>query len=593
MLQIKNPIAFDTETFYTTEYSLKKMSVFAYCNDMRFNCYMVSAYEPGFAFAGAPKDFDWSRLHNRTVLAHNAMFDSLVFERMQKDGKIPAHVKPHNWLCTADMTAYLRVKRSLDVACQFLLNTDISKDVRDKMRGKVRDDLPLDTPLRKDLLIYAERDARMCYELYDKHGAEWPGSEKEISIESRESMFTGIPVNLPEVNRHIDRLQTDLHSAEKDIPWDWDPTKTPLAAALIREYCRDKGLWCPASFAKTSAECMQWEDEYSGTYPWIKAVRDYRRINMILQKLITMRDHTMGNGYMRYALKYFGATTGRWSGAEGYNVQNLPRETLYDVNLRNLLVAPVGHTLLIADYAQIEARILLWLVGDEPMLELIRAGINIYEAHARKTMGWVGGDLKKEDPKSYQLAKARVLGLGFSCSWKKFKILAKTYGIELTDQESEATVNDFRSKNPLIVNFWRVAGRGISYSAIRNDPSYSFTLKSGRKLSYYEPKRIEAMGGHYAQYTRGMPAKKLYGGLVVENIVQATARDILVDGWLKCRAAGLPVYFTCHDEIVSSAPVEDAEKTRQAMLDILQTPPAWAQGLPLGAEIIESPIYRK
>lgn len=113
-------------------------------------------------------------------------------------------------------------------------------------------------------------------------------------------------------------------------------------------------------------------------------------------------------------LKYFGANaTGRWSGDGGRNYQNLPAphslERLGLPDVRRCLVPPENHKFIIADFSQIEARLMLWQAGDTEQLKMIESGVSVYEAHARKTMNWKGGDLKKEDAALYSLAKARVL----------------------------------------------------------------------------------------------------------------------------------------------------------------------------------------
>ena len=123
----------------------------------------------------------------------------------------------------------------------------------------------------------------------------------------------------------------------------------------------------------------------------------------------------MPSGRMAYELKYFGATTGRWSGGGGLNLQNLNRKTAEGVDLRRAIVAPPGRVLGVVDYSQIESRVLLYLAGDVTALSLFRANpdADAYEIHARSTMGYA----EAEPLKAYcdragsnlrQLAKARV-----------------------------------------------------------------------------------------------------------------------------------------------------------------------------------------
>src|SRR5882724_1290016 len=180
----------------------------------------------------------------------------------------------------------------------------------------------------------------------------------------------------------------------------------------------------------------------------------------------------------------------------------------------------------ICDLAQIEARVLLTLIKDYGQLELIRKGVSPYEAHARASMGWEGGELKTEDPKRYKLAKARVLALGYGCGWKKFIFMAyqpaylgkdakevfsapvqtqdvlnfqdflykyekDKVNIQKWNRREEALerewvnswliVNDFRRSNPRIPKFWELLDRSIKAC---DGSDYSIRLPSGRELRY-------------------------------------------------------------------------------------------------------------
>jgi DNA polymerase I-like protein with 3'-5' exonuclease and polymerase domains len=106
----------------------------------------------------------------------------------------------------------------------------------------------------------------------------------------------------------------------------------------------------------------------------------------------------MPGGRMEAHLMYFGATTGRWSAAGMAESAELNQKESGGVDIRGLLVPAPGRRFLIVDFSQIEARILLWLARDEKTLEVIRSGVSVYDAHARSTMGWKGGALKKENP---------------------------------------------------------------------------------------------------------------------------------------------------------------------------------------------------
>jgi hypothetical protein len=245
---------------------------------------------------------------------------------------------------------------------------------------------------------------------------------------------------------------------------------------------------------------------------------------------------------MAYELKYFGATTGRWSGGGGLNLQNLNRKTAEGVDLRRAIVAPPGGVLACVDYSQIESRVLLYLAGDTAALNLFRANpeADAYEIHARATMGYA----EPEPLKSYcdrtgsnlrQLAKARVLGLGFGCGWQKFIEVARVMaGLGLDMEESKRIVSDFRRSNPLIVNLWyrledacgaKAGGHfALPLPCTQHDPA----LK--RYLIY----RDIAVRDEQITCTVAGQRMHVYGGLLTENWTQATARDVLASAWLRC-----------------------------------------------------------
>jgi len=604
----ENVVAFDTETYYTTEYSLSKMSVFEYVNSPLFNCYFISIYTPTFHYEGPPEEFDWSLLHGKTLPAHNALFDSLVFEKMQEKGIVPKDVKPDKFICTADMVAYLRCMRSLAKASAILLGVTLEKETRGAMKGKVWNDIK-GTDLGEKFLKYVGNDAKYCYLLWEKYHDQWPENEQRISIESREGGKRGIRVDWPKLEEGLTTLQETLFEAERAIPWDWSDRKTPLSPIRIREECRKVGIWAPASFAMSNEKCDEWIAEFSDKHAWIMAIREWRRVNMATQKVKSMQKNRIpGTDRMAFALKYFGAHPGRWSGDQKYNIQNLPREPMFGIDMRGFLLPDADdEEFIIADYTAIEPTVLCWLVGDTEMLDLVRQGIGIYHAYVVKNSGWpMEKDFKKESKlteegtKFYGLTKARVISLGYGCGHKKFVTQARTFGIELSLSESLESVNGYRAENPRVQGFWSARQQGLVFSAANHDASYEIGLPSGRSMIYFEPKSVKGKyddgkprSEYAAKQWQGGNHIKLYGGKITENVDQAISRDILVDGWLKLIDAGFKVKFTTHDEFVVSEKKMVSVDSMKRMEEILTQPPAWLPDFPLGVEIGLHPRYTK
>lgn len=317
-------------------------------------------------------------------------------------------------------------------------------------------------------------------------------------------------------------------------------------------------------------------------------------------------------GRLCVPLKYHGAHTGRWSGGEGINLHNLssrsPEPLLQQV--RKVLIAPPGHLLPITDAAQIEARVLAWEAGQEDLVERFRSGEEIYATFASQVLGKPVRKPRDTDPGPVYRAhswgrnavgKTGVLGCGYGMG--PAKVVGYTKGaVDL--QTAESIVKTYRRTNPKIVQYWSDLedafavsvkyGRHEHVGHCRIFPEPGCTnvtvieLPSGRWLRYHRP-RVKGVG-----YSRKISVwnskfktyEHVYGGLLTENVIQAISRDLLAEAMLKTEAHphGCPVVLTVHDELVGVAPSEIADAALAVMIDALSTPPAWAEGCPLGAE---------
>jgi DNA polymerase len=431
------------------------------------------------------------------------------------------------------------------------------------------------------------RDADLTLELWTKLSKDWPSHERLLSRHTREIAWDGIPIDVKALDEAIPILESRNWEAGTKLPWYHGGDEKPLSPKALAEECRKAGIEPPPSLAKDSEDCAAWEDKYGGTYPWVAAMREYRRTNTLLERLRAMRARVTPGGDMNYGLLYFGASvTGRWSGADGVNVQNLPKEPMFGVDFRSMLKAPPGYKFINVDLSQIEPRCLAWLVGNEPMLQKLRDGMAIYEAHARTSMGWTGGKLKHEDTLLYALAKARVLSLGYGAGAEKFVIMAANYGIKLNLSEAEDVVKAFRASEPLVCGrngLWNQLQRGMTLAAAKKE-DYHVELPSGRLLRYMRP---STLGGLTAETVSkgGIIRKKWWGGSLTENLVQATARDVFaVSIPIIEYELGLPILFHVHDELTCLAKENKAEDALRDILQVMRTPPTFMPGLPLDAE---------
>lgn len=356
------------------------------------------------------------------------------------------------------------------------------------------------------------------------------------------------------------------------------------------------------------------------------------------------------DGRVRGLLQFYGANrTGRWAGRL-VQVQNLPRtyteplefarelvkgrkldalrtvygspnDTLSQL-IRTAFVAAPGNVLIDADFSAIEARVISWLADEEWRLEVFRTHGKIYEASASQMFGVPLERIKKGNPEYSlrQRGKVAELALGYQGGVPAMrqmdtgKLLA-----DLPDEEIKDIVDKWRNTNPKIRNLWysfndaaiRVIQNGGSLrvrcctfarecDCIRGTTCMTVSLPSGRKLYYVEPSVGENRWGGPSITYMGVNDKnkwgriETYGGKLVENVVQAIARDCLAQAIEHLEAAGLPVVFHIHDEVVIDTAAFD---TNDAMLDkvvkIMSTPIPWAEGLPLGADGWVGAFFKK
>lgn len=294
-------------------------------------------------------------------------------------------------------------------------------------------------------------------------------------------------------------------------------------------------------------------------------------------------------------LNYCGAHTFRWSGGNKMNLQNLMRGG----ELRRSLLAPKGHVIVVADSAQIEARTLAWLAGEKAIVSAFANKQDVYKMMASAIYHVPVDEVTSEQR---FVGKVSVLGLGYGMGATKFRdTLAKgAMGpkVFLSAEEAQRVVTTYRLANRKIVELWSraeailidmVLGREGSYGPISWGKEF-IRMPNGLFMHYRE-----LTGSIYTQKSgkvrisdatyKGKNGVKtyIYGGLLVENIVQCLARCIVADQMLEIDPHH-PIVTMSHDEIVSLAKKAQAKAALKKMISIMSVAPDWAEGLPLSAE---------
>lgn len=286
-------------------------------------------------------------------------------------------------------------------------------------------------------------------------------------------------------------------------------------------------------------------------------------------------------------------------------------------SLRGFLVPDEGHDFISCDFSAIEARKTAWLAGEEKVLDIFRTHGKIYEAAASDIYRVPIEEVTKEQR---QIGKVAVLALGFGGGKGAFAMMAKGYGVEVTEAQADAIKEKWRDANPKIVTFWRaledaamwavrhpnkIAILKRPYAQISFKKSGSFLwcqLPSKGVICYPYPK-IEAKETPWGQMkdvvtymtenslSRKWERTHTYGGSLCENVVQASSRDILAYAMLRLEERGYPIIMHVHDEIVCQ--VKEGRGSVSEMAQIMSEVPEWARGMPISAEGWRGKRYRK
>jgi DNA polymerase len=291
-------------------------------------------------------------------------------------------------------------------------------------------------------------------------------------------------------------------------------------------------------------------------------------------------------------LKYYGAHTGRWSGSDGLNPQNFTRNS----ELRKSIIAPPGYVILVSDLKQIEARLNMWFCGEEHWLSVFAAGKDIYTATAATHFGILYEEVAKSER---FFGKTLELGLGYNMGWKKFRVQAALKNTFLTEEEAYRAVFTYRNAHPRLVVTWRDLSNMLPHmyqegcAQEKNPVKFvheGILLPNGMRLDYSGLRPTED-GDWFYGIGKNI---KIYGGKMLENIIQALARIVIGEQLLAVEALpGVTTVSSTHDEIIALVREADADAAVEAVTEIMTASPEWAPDLPLAVDIGYAKEYSK
>jgi len=648
VLDIKDFLFLDFETYYSQTFSLRKMTIPEYILDPQFEvniCASAVNSAPSVIIDG-PDFGTWiSQFDPQTTatVTFNALFDNSILAWQY--GWVPALM-----LDSMNMARALRghILPRLDLAsvCSGVLGVVHDKSVISKVINMRRADI-LKTYLWKDYCDYANADNERSRDIFKKLLPELPHSERKLMdlviraavqpkfmldktllwnhlcavraqkvklLEACGAKFIFREPTSEEIRHEVKRIglmsnvgfKTALENFGVEVAMKPGANGLIPAFAKTDQFMKDlQEHWDPRVQALACARL--------GIKSTLEETRTERLIKIASLSWDRYRDgnpRLYSGGEMPVPLRYSGAHTHRLSGDWKLNMQNMPRGMPgKPPMLRKSLIAPPGHVVIAGDLAQIEARLVAWLAGAIDLIaEFAKVGGDPYSAFASMIFGILVD--KKLHPIHRFIGKTGVLGLGYQCGDEKFYnmvlMLARILGIDLstvvawTPKLAHRTVRTYRDRYWQIPNLWnrlQSATRSVwsnpAASNIRiNIGPVTITYAeiegpNGLSMKYKNP-RLD--NGEYI-YNYGWGTYKMYGGKMLENIIQFLAYIIIMNAALRLNDLGYRFVLQAHDELVFIAPIDDEANAKAIIYRELTRRPSWGKDIPLEAEVKSGPTY--
>ena len=568
------------------------------------------------------------------------------FERVCLSKHLGILLDPSSWYCTAVQAAELSLPSSLaDVGAALGLERQKMTEGKELIKyfcvsckptksngGRTRN-MPGDAPEKWALFKeYCKRDVDVERQIAKKLEM-YPISESEHRLYVLDQRINdrGVLVDLSLAQQAI-KINSIQTAVATEQAYTLTGLENPNSVAQLKAWLTENSVEIESLSKKAVAALA---DETDGDIQEMLHLRLLMSKTSVKKYEAVMRSVCKDNR-VRGMMRFCGASrTGRWSG-NILQPQNLPQNHLPDLTLardivkdgdfemldmtfgnvpnvlseliRTVLIPKSKYRFIVADFSAIEARVLSWLAGEQWRLDTFRNGGDIYCASASQMFRvpvekhGVNGHLR-------QKGKISELACGYGGSVGALKNMGAVE-MGVPEEELQGLINDWRNANPHIVKLWTEVGNA-AMKAIKEKTIVTLgklvfmyergilfiRLPSGRRLSYIKPRiGTNRFGGDSITYMGVGASKKwerleTFGGKLVENIVQAIARDLLASAMINVANAGYNIVFHVHDEIIAEVP--DGQGSVDEMCMLMSINPDWADGIPLSADGYECEYYRK
>ena len=602
-------VTLDFETFYAKGYGLRKYTTEEYILNPQFQVIGVAIQIDNgkpvwYAGEQASKGIDAIDWSNTMLLCHNTQFDGAILKWVF--GKQP--VAYLDTLCMARAKHGVEAGGSLKALAERYQIGEKGEEVLQAL-GMRLEDFP-EHQLRQ-YGEYCKNDVRLTYDLFKILSKDFPLPEiKLIDITLRMFILPILRVNQKLLKERLNELKEEktlmLKGLMETLDCDTEEAVRKKLASNIQFANILKEMHIPVpmkisptteketyALAKTDAGFIALQESDNPVLQELCAVRLGTKSTIEETRIQRFIDiGTRNNGLLPIPLKYYGAHTGRWAGSDKVNFQNLPSRDVKKKALKNAIIPPPNHVVINADSSQIEARILVWLAGQHDQVELYRQGKDVYCDFASRVYKKT---ITKKNNKERAVGKTCILGLGYGTGHIKLKgVLKLNAGIEVNEIESKRLVKLYRELNHEVVKLWDECDRALQDIASWPADRLPYYLGSGKCL-LVEPKGIKLPNGLYITYPNLQRGKdgfeyksrrgtiSIWGGAVVENVVQALARIVIGEQMIQINEKYRPA-LTVHDAVVCVTTKATAQESLDYIMGIMSIAPTWAEDLPIACE---------